>query len=70
MVNKMIKKILWYAIGLGVAHHLFHLWIQPMLNRQLFFQNLPPIFLGSTFGVTIFITTIAFLGTWYVFIKK
>ena len=52
--KKAIKIILLYALVYGLLHHLFHLWVQPMLNQMAFFQNLPPVFLGSTFGVTLF----------------
>ena len=65
-LSKRTKKFIFgYALGYGLLHHLFHLWIQPILSRHPFFQNLPPLFLGSTFGVTIFVATMTFIGTWY-----
>ena len=62
MVSIKAKKIiLYYALGYALLHHLLHLWIQPRLNTMPFFQNLPPIFLGSTFGSNLFIGTITFI---------
>ena len=62
--KKTTRLILWSAFWIAVLHHFVgHWFLQGMIfSKMTFFNSLPAIFLGTTFGVTIYI----FLLVWFV----